>query len=194
MADHAVGGIDRLVGEGARQPRHHHPEQRRHDPVGEILGQALDGGTADRGLVEGGRVAADDLRHGAPPAFDTFPLERTRDGGDMVVQAALRQQGAADQAGQQHRHDPGHQIPKGDRNAPSHQDRDRENKHKRDDAEQTARLERGQRVVPGLVTPSDDATDPAHGMADRPIERVGIAGGGLDGDSEKSQHGKHAAL
>ena len=47
VADHAVGRVDRLVGDGAGQPGHRHPEQRRHDAIGDILGKAFDGGAAD---------------------------------------------------------------------------------------------------------------------------------------------------
>ena len=52
MADHAVGGVDRLVDGGARQSADRHPEGGRHHAVGEILGEALDRRARDAGLVE----------------------------------------------------------------------------------------------------------------------------------------------
>ena len=42
MADHAVGGVDHLVGEQAGQAEEQGPEQRRHHAVGEILGQRFE--------------------------------------------------------------------------------------------------------------------------------------------------------
>ena len=44
VADHGVGGVDRLVGEEARQAEQQEPEGRRDDAVGEILRRRLDRG------------------------------------------------------------------------------------------------------------------------------------------------------
>jgi len=119
VADHAVGGVDRLVGEGAGQAGENHPEQRRHHAVGEILGQALDRGPADRSLVEFPRIASDDLRHRQPAGLDAIPLQRRRHRRDMRVEAALRQQAAGQHAAQQQGDDVGKQISQdaGDRQA-----------------------------------------------------------------------------
>ena len=65
MADHAVGGVDRLVGDAAGKPANRQPENRRHDAVGEVLRQALDRRARDAGLIERLGIAADDLRR--PP-------------------------------------------------------------------------------------------------------------------------------
>jgi hypothetical protein len=88
----AVGGVDRLVGERAGQAGHHHPEQRRHHAIGKILGEAFDCRAAHRGLVERGGLAADNPRHGAPSGLDAVLFQRRRHGGDVCIEAALRQQ------------------------------------------------------------------------------------------------------
>ena len=66
VADHRVGGVDRLVGEEPRQPQQQEPEGRCDDAVGEVLGGQLDGGAADVRLVEAAGFAADDARHRRP--------------------------------------------------------------------------------------------------------------------------------
>ena len=73
VADHAVGGVDRLVGHHARQAEQRAPHDRRHDGVGEILGEALDGGARHAGFIERARVAADDLGHRFAPCFERRP-------------------------------------------------------------------------------------------------------------------------
>ena len=99
VADHAVGGVDRLVERGARQAGEGHPEGRRDDAVGEILRQALDRRARDAGLVERVRVAPDDLRHRARGRRrGRRASSAIGDGGDMVVQAALREQRAGKRA------------------------------------------------------------------------------------------------
>ena len=70
MADHAVGGVDRLVGGAPGEPERCEPEHRRNHPIREILGKTFDRGAGDAGLVERVRIAADDLRHRAAAAFE----------------------------------------------------------------------------------------------------------------------------
>ena len=103
VADHAVGGVDRLVGGAAGKPGERHPEHRRDDAVGEILGQALDRRARHAGLVEHLRVAADDLRHRRAAGGEAVALERRRHRGDVLVKAALGDQRAGDERRQ---HDP----------------------------------------------------------------------------------------
>ena len=55
VADHAVGGVDRLVGGRRRQAADRQPERRRDDAVGEILGEALDRSARRRRLRRGAR-------------------------------------------------------------------------------------------------------------------------------------------
>ncbi len=98
MADHAVGGVDRLVERAARQAEAAEPDGGRHDPVGEILRQALDRGAADRRLVEALGVAPDDHRHGPAPGLEAAVAQGGLHRGDVLVQAALRRQARAHQA------------------------------------------------------------------------------------------------
>ena len=88
VADHAVGGVDRLVGDHAGQAEKHAPETRRHDTIGEILGETFDGRARDAGFIEGARIAADDLSHRFAPGFEPARIERIGNGGDVLVEAA----------------------------------------------------------------------------------------------------------
>src|SRR3546814_4911296 len=51
VADHAVEGVHRLVGEKARQAEQQEPEHRRHEAVGKVLGGGLCGGAGDAGGI-----------------------------------------------------------------------------------------------------------------------------------------------
>ncbi len=64
MADHAVGGVDRLVGNKAGKPQQHEPEHRRDDAVGKVLGGRFDRGAGDASLIKAVGIAADDHRDG----------------------------------------------------------------------------------------------------------------------------------
>ena len=96
MADHAVGGVDRLVGGAAGQPADREPEHRRDDAVGKILGEAFDRRARDARLVERLGIAADDLRHRLAAAFEPLALERIGDALDVLVEAPLRDQRACE--------------------------------------------------------------------------------------------------
>ena len=76
VADHAVGGVDRLVGGDARQSEHAAPDRRRHHRVGEILRQALHRRAHHASLIEALRIAADNVRDGVAPAFQ-HRIDRT---------------------------------------------------------------------------------------------------------------------
>ena len=97
MADHAVGGVDRLVGRATGQAADRQPEHRRDDSVGEILREAFDRRPRDAGLVERVGIAPDDLRHRLAAAGGAFLFERRRDALDMVVEATLGNQRAGDE-------------------------------------------------------------------------------------------------
>ena len=92
VADHAVGGIDRLVECGAREAGDGEPQDRRDDAVGEIFRQALDGGAGDARCIERGRVASDDVRYRDARGADVSLGERDGDVGHVPMQAALRDQ------------------------------------------------------------------------------------------------------
>src|SRR3546814_7913687 len=69
VADHAVEGVHRLVGEKARQAEQQEPEHRRHEAVGKVLGGGLCGGAGDAGGIEARRVAPDDAADRQAPAL-----------------------------------------------------------------------------------------------------------------------------
>ena len=64
VADHAVGGVDGFVEGDAGEAEERAPEGRGGDAVGEVLGEAFDGGSGDVWRLEGFWVAADDLCDG----------------------------------------------------------------------------------------------------------------------------------
>ena len=103
MADHAVGGVDRLVGDAARQSRDGQPEQRRNNAVGEILREAFDRGTPDARFVELLGIAADDHRHRLAAGIEAAGLQPLGDSGDMRIKTALRNQAAAQDSTQDER-------------------------------------------------------------------------------------------
>ena len=92
VADHGIGGVDRLVGGASSQPADAQPEGRRHNAVGKILGEAFDGGTAHTRFVQPVRVAPDDLRNGDAPGLEAAGLQRLRHRRDVAFEAVLRQQ------------------------------------------------------------------------------------------------------
>ena len=53
-------------------------------------------------LIEHVRIAADDQRHRPAPGFKPFPVQRIRYAPDMLVKAALGDQGAGQHRHQQH--------------------------------------------------------------------------------------------
>ena len=96
MADHTVGGVDCLVECRSRETGDGHPQYRRDDGVGKILGKALDRRASDAGCIQRVGIAADDLRHRDAAGGKAVAFERVGDIGDVPVQAALRDQGAGD--------------------------------------------------------------------------------------------------
>ncbi len=95
MADHAVGGIHRLVGRHTGQAEQSAPEHRRHHAIGKILGEALDGSPHDTGFIEPFRIAPDDAGDGGATAREATRLQPLCHGGDMIVEAPLREQAGA---------------------------------------------------------------------------------------------------
>ncbi len=92
VADHAVGRIDRLVHDDARQPEQREIECRRDDSVRRVFGEALDSGAGDAGLVEFGRIAPDDMAdRGA--AVAEAPVEAVGDGSYGTGEVALGEEG-----------------------------------------------------------------------------------------------------
>ena len=173
MADHAVGGVDRLVGRAAGQAADRQPEHRRDDSVGEILREAFDRRPRDAGLVERVGIAPDDLRHRLAAAGEAFLFERRRDALDMVVEAALGNQRAGDE-----RQPPRTQVAAAEASFRLH-------KPRRPAAPTTTKAATnpaasppaaGARVtVERRVERPDHPAEPHHRMADRPQHAIGIA-------------------
>ena len=91
VADHAVGGVDRLVAGAADEPAERRPEDRRDDAVGKILRETLDRRPRDPRFVKRRRVAADDHRD-RPASLWEAKIETVRHGPDMAREAPLRRQ------------------------------------------------------------------------------------------------------
>ena len=89
------------------RPEQHAPEARRHDAVGEILGEAFDGRAGDAGLIESACVAADDLRHRLAPGFEPARIKRLGHGRDMLIKAPLRDERACQACEDHKRNRPG---------------------------------------------------------------------------------------
>ena len=183
VADHAVGGVDRLVGDGAGKTGSGHPEQRRDHPVGEVLCKAFDRGAADACFGQVARVSSDDHRHRLPPGLDTARLESPNDGDDMAVEAALRQQARAQDAA--------HQGGQERLQQEAGREGDREKQKDGRDAANPARLEALPFVVPVRVAPGDQAPQPGDGMSDRAVEAIGIGDQRFQGDGDEGDPGRH---
>ena len=95
MADHAVGGVDRLVADHAGRPRST-PRNWRHDTVGEILGEAFNGRARHAGFIEDARIAAEQSWPPLSPGFEPIRIERIGNGGDVLVEALLRDERAGE--------------------------------------------------------------------------------------------------
>ena len=91
VADHAVHGVDRLVGEHAGKAQQQIPEDRRDHAVGVALRAALDRGPGDAVFVERLHVAADDVADRCAPRLDAGP-EGARHAQAVVDHAALREE------------------------------------------------------------------------------------------------------
>ncbi len=89
MADHAVGGVDRLVANTARKAAKREPECWRHDTIRKILGEALDRRAGDASLIETRNIAADDFCCRRATGVQSR-VESLRNGKDMRIETALR--------------------------------------------------------------------------------------------------------
>ena len=108
VTDHAVRRVDRLVDDGARQSEHGAPEGGRNDGIGKILGQALDSGASDAGFIQSAGIAADDVAQPSPAFGQPAPRQAVLDTRDVLVKAALRQQGRCQDGYRQTRDPPRH--------------------------------------------------------------------------------------
>ena len=92
VADHAVGGVDRLVGDDAGQSADQEPQRRRGHPVGGVFGEAFDRGAAHRRLVERLGIAPDDFRNAAASADEPPGAERGGHLAHVPIEIAARDQ------------------------------------------------------------------------------------------------------
>ncbi len=177
VPDHAIRRVDGLIDRGARKPRDHHPQRRRHNAVGEILGEALDRRAADARSIELLCVAPHDRRHRASCIREIALLQGGCHAGDMLVKAALRQKRARkerdeDDAERQKREaeldDHGDAADNGEKNG------------EREHALSPFRRRVGVVAVQGIVKTGDDLADPADGMTDAADEEARIAEHGFE--------------
>ena len=83
VADHRVGGVDRLVESDAGKAEDSEPEGRRHDAVGSVLGEAFERRARHARFIELRGIAPDDDADRAPPVGQRI-LEGDVDGLDMA--------------------------------------------------------------------------------------------------------------
>ena len=191
VADHTVGGVDRLVECGAREPANDHPKNRRDDRVGEILRQALDGGAGDTGGIEAGGVAADDVRDRRAAGGDAALFERARDIGDMPVQAPLGDKCAGEE--------PDRKNPEGQTqqrvlyNEGDHAD-DCEQDQQGDNSCATPRLRSRRFAIKPAFEQRDQPADPGHRMPDRALQALRITETKLDQHGDECERYRHDPL
>ena len=191
VPDHAVGGIDGLVERRARQAGYDEPEDGRDNAVGKVLGEAFDGRAADGVRLEGGRVATDDLGNRVAGPVERAGLKRIRHGADVVVQAALGDEGACGKAEEDERDGLREDaVGKEDEREAGHCRR-AEAESERRDAGLTAMREGMLGLVPGPVAPCYQSADPTDGMADRTEQPARIAADGFDREADKGKRGVH---
>ena len=169
MADHAVGGVDCLVECRSRETGDGHPQHRRDDSVGKILGEAFDRRAGDAGGIQRAGIAADDLRDCGAAADDAALFQRVGDIGDVPVQAALRDQGAGDDGDGDQSERQAQQLALDNEGDCAD---DAEEQQDRDDASAASPVRVGHVAIEQAVERGDQAADPGHRMADRAQQRA----------------------
>ena len=173
MADHGIGGVDRLVGDQSGQPEQRQPEHRCHHAVGEILGAGFDCRPADAGLVKLIRDRARrswqrlcGRRRGHPRRKPSAPRRHADRGfaARCSIEAISRE----------------HYIPHrkslhGGLNQDTHGYRYGDHGGRAGDARQFALLLRPVFAIEPAVENSDQRSDQGHRMSQSPPEPVGIA-------------------
>ena len=196
IADHAVESVDRLVRRHPGQSEQHAPEQRRDDAVGEVLRRGFDGGAGYAMRIQTRRVAANDAPHRLPAPFETV-LQSGRDRGDVIMEAARRNQRAHGEAEQQ----------PAERQAYAQFLHRESEQHARADHQQTGisptpRLHHSRRrqIKPAFLQPRNGAAHQHHRMGHAAPKPAGVAQAGVQrqGQQEASEeqsgvHQQHAA-
>ncbi len=184
VADHAVGGVDRLVEGDAGEAGEGAPDGGGDDAVGEILGEAFDGGTGDGGLVQGRGVAADDVGDGGAAGGEAV-VERQGDGVDVAPEAALGEQGAGEDGLDQQRGDARErECLEGDGD-------EGDGGEEEDEGEDAVGAGGG--AVEVAVELGDEGADPDDGVADQREQGVRVADEGIEGQGGGGEREKHAS-
>ena len=187
MADHRIGGVDRLVGDEAGETEEGEPEGGGDDAVGEVLGQRFDRGAGDAALVETVGVAPDDVRHRPPGFAEPARGEGTGDRPDVIDEAP---------AGEEDRRDERDADPAvGDRQErvfekDADRDRDGEKDDEGGDAETFSRGIGEVGTVEPRVEPADQGAERDDGMRNAAPEPGGVTEHGIDDE----RRGKHPEL
>ena len=187
VGDHAVGGIDGLIDQDSGQAEHQRPERRRHDAIGEVLGERFQGSAADARFVQTLRIATDNLRHRGPGVCQAASLQRARHIGDMRIQAPLCQE---------QREDGSLDDPAEAKLGQAALDREanRGACQNEDEADDRARLPARRLspilAVPPAVEPGDHPADQRHGMKYAAINNGRIAERGIDDKAKKQSFGR----
>ena len=92
VPDHAIGGVQHLVGEQPRQAADQKPQGRCHHAVGKVLSRAFDRCPAHAFLVQGTRIATDNRRHCTARTGQPVRQKGIGNGRHVVVERALCQQ------------------------------------------------------------------------------------------------------
>ena len=164
MADHGIQCVDGLVADNAGQAEQRAPEHRRHDAVGRVLREALDGRTRNAGFIERGGIATDDPR-------------------DRRTRAPRCRRTAEDPRPPRHDHAasarrptamPGlptstiwvHPAEQDGLKRPTQRSRQRNHEERCCNARSAAKRRRIGRSIPAGVDRTDQPAEPGHGMAD----------------------------
>jgi hypothetical protein len=97
VADHRIGGVDRLARQQAGQPCDQEPEGGRDHTVAKAFRQAFSRCQRDPRFVQRRGIAPDDPRNGIARRAQIACQQGTGDGADMIVEAALGEAGGDDQ-------------------------------------------------------------------------------------------------
>jgi len=182
MPDHAVQSVDGLVGDEPRQAGQSVPEQRRHHPVGEVLGHRFDRAARDARLVQTRRVAADDVAHRLPARVEA-PVEPVGHREGMIVEPAKGDQRAGDHSFQHPAMGPARNQETLD--GPAGRDAGSDHHRHRRGATEPAEPA-GRRPVQPTFRQFDELAEPHHRMRYPPIEPRGITHSGID--EQRRQH------
>lgn len=190
VTNHAVRGVDGLVGGDTGQPAKHQPEHRCNHAVGKVFGQALDRGATDTGFVQRFSVASDNLADGNAAAIEPVPLQSLDNCCDMVCKTAL-----GDQACRQQRDDKpakGKQAgkPLGKQSAAGRREYDDE---ECDNPGSASFCRRFVGAIEFVIENIDQIADPDNRMANGFYQQLGVSEDQFGDERQKRDDGRHGA-